>query len=195
MESSLSHYLEKLSELMRATAVTDASGKTLSLDAGAELAARLILDRRRDGGSVFVIGNGGSAAIAGHMQNDLCKCVGVRAMTFNETSLLTALANDHGYATVFERPLKLWGESGDLLIAISSSGRSESICAPARAARGLGIGIITLSGFAPENPLRQMGDVNFYIPTPNYGKVELSHSCLAHFLTDRTSAIANDIHR
>lgn len=132
----------------------------------------------------MLVGNGGSAAIVSHMQNDLCKAVGVRAMVFNEPPLLTALSNDHGYGCVFERPVDLWAESGDLLLAISSSGQSENILRAARSAKARGCQILTLSGFLADNPLRGMGHLNFYAPSQVYGYVELVHSVLAHFLTD-----------
>ena len=132
----------------------------------------------------MLIGNGGSAAIASHMQNDLCKAVGVRAMVFNEPSLLTALSNDHGYGCVFERPTELWADNGDLLLAISSSGQSENILRAVRASVAQGCQVITFSGFGADNPLRRMGHLNFYVPSQVYGYVELVHSTLAHFLTD-----------
>ena len=72
----------------------------------------------------------------------------------------------------------------DLLIAISSSGQSENILRCVRAAQKAGARIVTLSGFAANNPLRALGDVNFYIPSNSYGHVELAHAALSQFLTD-----------
>ena len=119
------------------------------------------------------------------MQNDLCKAVGVRAMVFNEPPLLTALSNDHGYGCVFERPVELWATTDDVLLAISSSGQSENILRAVQADEARGCHVITLSGFRADNPLRQMGDVNFYVPSHVYGYVEVAHMALAHFLTNR----------
>ena len=132
----------------------------------------------------MVIGNGGSAAIASHMQIDLCNAVGVRVMDFNHAPLLTALGNDHGYDCVFERPIELWADPDDLLVAISSSGQSDNIIRAVKAAAVRGCQIITLSGFNPENPLRSLGNVNFYTPSSVYGYVESTHSALSHYLTD-----------
>jgi len=55
----------------------------------------------------------------------------------------------------------------------------------ATAAKANGAKVITLSGFLPENALRQLGDVNFYVPSTDYGSVELTHAALLHYLTDR----------
>ena len=181
---SVTAHFHKLSELLLSTQVTDRHGKALSLDEGANRAVDLILSVRSASGKLMVIGNGGSAAIASHMQNDLCKAVGVRAMVFSEPPLLTALSNDHGYGCVFERPVELWAKAGDLLLAISSSGQSENILRAIRAAVARGCQVITLSGFSADNPLRRLGDVNFYVPSQVYGYVEATHSVLAHFLTD-----------
>lgn len=133
---------------------------------------------------VIIIGNGGSASIASHLQNDLCKGSEIRAMVIHETSLLTALSNDIRYADAYPILVNLWGDSGDLLIAISSSGISENIVQSAMCAKKLNMHVITMSGFLPDNPLRRSGDVNFYIPSSDYGFVELIHGFIAHFLSD-----------
>jgi len=164
--------------------VTDRHGTVLSLNEGVSKAVELILSVGTDSGKVMAIGNGGSAAIASHMQNDLCKTVGLRAMVFSEVPLLTALTNDHGYQCVFERLVELWADAGDLIIAISSSGQSQNIIRAVQAATAQGCRVITLSGFSADNPLRCLGDVNFYIPSLDYGYVESAHAVLTHFLTD-----------
>jgi len=133
---------------------------------------------------VIVIGNGGSAAIASHMQNDLCKACGIRAMVLTETSLLTALSNDLNYNEAYPELVKLWADKGDTLVAISSSGKSENIIKSCRIAKQKGCSVITLSGFSTNNHLRKEGDVNFYIPSMDYGVVELSHSIITHYITD-----------
>ena len=86
---------------------------------------------------VYLIGNGGSYANAAHIANDLLS-VGVRAYTLDAASL-TASGNDHGYDTVFARWLKVVGEPGDLLIALSGSGRSPNILAALNEAKRIGM--------------------------------------------------------
>lgn len=176
----VSHF-RKLSELLTRAQATDQMGSVISLEDAVSRALEMTL---HNGRKIMVIGNGGSAAIASHIHNDLCNSVGLPAMTFNDASQLTALSNDHGYETVFERPVDLWAKAGDLLWAISSSGKSENILKAVRMAKAKGCEIITFSGFQPDNPLRQMGQINFYIASENYGEVEVSHLALGHYLTD-----------
>jgi len=164
--------------------VTEQGGVCLSLDTGVTRAIEILSTVRTNGRKV--IGNGGSAAIAIHMHNDLCKVVGMRALTFTDPSLLTALSNDCEYRTIYEFPLNLWTEPGDLLIVIIRSGRSENILRAAAASTARGCHIVTFSGFDPDNDLRQMGTVNFYVPSNTYGFVEVAHQALGYYLTDAT---------
>ncbi|MGD1083261.1 MAG: SIS domain-containing protein [Verrucomicrobiota bacterium] len=184
MTSTLASYLGELTRLFHAMEVQNAAGEILLLEEGANAALDLLRSTQTNGGKAMVVGNGGSAAIASHTQNDLCKSVGMRALVFTEPPLLTALANDDGYQTAYPSLVRLWAAPGDLLIAISSSGRSENILRSARFARQAGCRIITLSGFAPDNPLRQLGDVNFYVPSLDYGPLEVVHAALAQYFTD-----------
>lgn len=190
-EEALS-YFHRLSELLLSIQSTDGQGAVLSMEEGKTKAVDMILSAGCTSRGVqsaalrkmMLIGNGGSAAIVSHMQNDLCKVVGVRAMVFNEPPLLTAFANDYGYEFAFEHLVALWADPGDLLLAVSSSGQSENILRAVRASRTRQCRVITFSGFSPDNPLRQMGDLNFYVPSQIYGHVELAHSALSHLLTD-----------
>ena len=177
-------YFTALSDLLRSVQATDNRGVLLPLDEGAKRAVNLILSVRAESGKVMLIGNGGSAAIASHMHNDLCKAANVRALVFSEPPLLTALSNDDGYGSVFERPVELWAMPGDVLLAISSSGRSENILRAVRKSTERRCEVITLSGFDADNPLRRMCVINFYVPSRVYGHVEVVHSALAHYLTD-----------
>ena len=178
-------YFDRLAELSRAMVATDDKGVASTLDAAAEGLVKTILSVKKSGGKVMLVANGGSAAIISHMHNDLSKAVGVRAMVFNETPLLTALTNDDGYENAFEQCVDLWAQRNDLLIAISSSGRSANILRAVESAVGLGARVVTMSGFDSDNPLRRMGELNFYVSSHVYGYVELAHSSLTHFLTDR----------
>jgi len=193
VSQNVTAYFHTLNELLLSIQVTDHRGVVLSLDEGVNKATDMLLSVGSTSGKVMVIGNGGSAAIASHMQNDLCKAAGLRAIVFNEPPLLTALSNDHGYGCVFERPVELWSDASDLLIAISSSGQSENILRGVRASAAQGCQIITLSGFKADNPLRAMGHLNFYVPSKVYGYVELVHSALAHFLTDCAATSRKEI--
>ncbi len=185
-------YFKHLADLLLQVQVTDGQGTLLPLDEGASKAVGMILMVKSKSGKVMAIGNGGSASIASHLQNDLCQAVGVRAMVFSQAPQLTALANDYGYEHVYERLVALWADTDDLLVAISSSGQSENILQAVRAASARGCRIITLSGFNPENPLRRLGNLNFYVSSSDYGYVESAHSVITHFLTDAAAEAAKE---
>ena len=184
MEADIVSYFERLGKLLMNVQVTGRDNTVLSLDKAAGEAVEMIQSVKSNSHKIMLIGNGGSAAVASHVQNDLCKAGGVRAMVFTEPPLLTALANDNDYTYAFERLVKLWTDAGDLLIAISSSGQSENILRAVKVSGELGCQIITLSGFNADNPLRRMGHLNFYVASEVYGYVESAHSVLGHFLTD-----------
>lgn len=188
---SLEGYGRELANLIVNTCVTDGDGRKLALAEGATRALGLLREVADRGLKCLLAGNGGSAGVVAHVQNDLCKADGIRAMVFTEQPLLTALANDRGYETVYEFPIRLWASSGDLLIAVSSSGRSENILRAVRAARQKGCSVISLSGFAEDNPLRSLGDLNFHTPSSSYGHVETSHAAILHFLTDQLRSPAD----
>ena len=177
-------YFQKVFECLSGTQVTNYNGKVLTLDEGGEQAAQIIIGLLVTSNKAMVIGNGGSAALASHTHNDLCKALGVPSLVFTEVPLLTAFTNDDGYAVAFEQQVNLWAKLGDLLIAISSSGRSENILRAVKAARRQGSQLLTLSGFSADNPLRSLGDLNFCVPVEDYGYVESAHALLLHFFTD-----------
>jgi D-sedoheptulose 7-phosphate isomerase len=183
MTDTLSRSLEDLAALTRRVACTDAAGGPCSADAGFDAALGLLAARGSAGGAVLWVGNGGSAALASHFAVDVCNA-GIRSTAFNDAALLTCFGNDFGYEQVFSRPLALFAAPGDVLVAISSSGRSPNILAAARTARERGCAVVTLSGFAPDNPLRALGDWNFYVPSSGYGPVETVHAILCHALVD-----------
>jgi len=184
MNTTVPDYVTRLFGLVLSAEATDGAGQSITLDDAVVAVVRLVLEVRGAGRKVLLVGNGGSAAIASHMQNDLCKAARVRAMVFTEPPLLTALTNDDGYETAYETPARLWAEPGDLLVATSSSGRSENILRASDAVLDAGGAVVTLSGFAPDNPLRSKGQVNLYVGSDFYGYVESAHSVLGHCLTD-----------
>jgi D-sedoheptulose 7-phosphate isomerase len=167
---------------------TGPEGGQLLFEEAMRASRDLLLDAKKQGRKVLVIGNGGSAAIASHMQTDLCHSLGIRGLVFNEPPLLTALANDNGYEHAFQRLVDLWADPGDVLVAISSSGRSSNILNACAAARDRGASLITFSGFGADNPLRSQGDLNFYVANATYGPVESAHAVLVHHLTDQVLA-------
>ena len=184
MKKSIKEYFEALKDIFNEVIATDIYGKTYEFDAAIEAAIRMIIDRSASGGKLIFIGNGASASISSHMAVDFWKNAGIKAVCFNDSSLLTCISNDYGYKHVFEKPIEMFAGSSDVLIAISSSGKSENILLGVKTAREKGIKAITLSGFAKDNPLRKLGDINFYVPISQYGHVEITHLTLCHCLVD-----------
>ena len=129
----------------------------------------------RKGRKLIFVGNGGSAAIASHVAVDLTKAGGVRAINFNEADLLTCFSNDYGYENWVEQALGFYADKGDLVILISSSGKSKNILLGAAKAQKMGLDVITFSGFKENNPLRKMGSLNFWVNSKSYNFVEMAH--------------------
>jgi D-sedoheptulose 7-phosphate isomerase len=177
-------YFTVLSEYLTETAVTSASGEALEL---AEAVNRIIAQARRThaaGNKLIFVGNGGSAAIASHMATDYSKNGDIRSLALNDSSMLTCLGNDLGYERIFAKQIELHARPDDLVIAISSSGRSPNILNAVKAARAAKCEVVTFSGFAPDNPLRSLGDINFYVASDRYGFVEIGHLTICHAILD-----------
>jgi D-sedoheptulose 7-phosphate isomerase len=177
-------YFETLARLMREVEVTDRAGAPLPLDEAFERVTGAAHRAHDAGNTILFIGNGGSAGIAGHLAIDFSKNGGLRSLAFNDPSALTCLGNDLGYHNVFAKQLEFHARAGDLLVAISSSGRSPNILAAVATARERKLGVVTFSGFDADNDLRRSGDVNFYVGARQYGFVEVTHLSLCHALLD-----------
>ena len=177
-------YLLTLGECL-STPIATERGVILPLDRAMDTWANHVAHIRAVQRVIHLIGNGGSAAVVAHAQNDLVKAAGVRAHCYQDVPLLTAFANDHGYEKGYTDALAIWLEYDDMLIAVSSSGASPNMLHAARRATEASAVLVTLTGFEPTNPLRQLGDLNFYVPSSDYGHVEITHQALLHCLTDR----------
>lgn len=177
-------YFERLGALYRSIEVTHLAGASLSLGEAVDHMVQKALETHRQNHKLIFIGNGGSATIASHMAIDYWKNGGIRATTFNDPALLTCLGNDYGYEQVFQKPLEMFAQPSDLLIAISSSGSSPNILNGVKMARQKDCAVITLSGFTSDNPLRVLGDLNFYVPSRAYGFVEMTHLAICHAALD-----------
>mgnify|MGYP001259604185 CR=1 FL=1 len=138
-------------------------------------AASMLKDVRRRKNKVIFAGNGASATIASHCALDFTKQAGIRSVCFNDAALLTAYGNDYGYEWWVEKALKHYADPGDLVVLLSSSGKSKNILHAAVCARKRRLKVITLSGFAPNNPLRALGHVNLWADSRAYNAVETAH--------------------
>ena len=177
-------YFSDLKTCLDGFEVRDDKDRLLDQDKGLQQVIDWVLELKKRRAKVIFVGNGGSAAIASHQAVDLWKNGGIRAVAFNDASLLTCVSNDFSYAEVFEKPVAMFADTADLLIAISSSGKSPNILKAVEKAKSLGCRVVTFSGFKSDNPLRRLGHLNFYIPSESYGMVETAHATLCHYVTD-----------
>ena len=151
-----------------------------------------LMRAKANGKKIMFIGNGGSATVAGHMAEDFSKVGGIRSMAFNDAPLLTCLGNDYSFEQIFEKAIEIYGDPGDILFAVSSSGKSKNILNGVEAARRKSVEIVTLSGFDSENPLSKAGDINIHTPSRSYGIVENAHSAIIHYFLDYISGKLTD---
>lgn len=184
MNKNIIKYFNILKNVYAKVVVTSSKGDICSLQRGIEMALGIIDKQVKAGGKLIFIGNGASASISSHMATDFWKNAGIKAISFNDSSLLTCVSNDYGFKYVFEKPIEMFAQPGDVLIAISSSGKSENILRGVSAASKKKLKIFTLSGFRKDNPLRRLGVLNFYVPEMDYGFVETAHSGICHCLVD-----------
>jgi len=166
--------------------LTDICNKVRDVDTSVlDAATNLVLNTKRQGGKFFIAGNGGSASIASHVAVDMTKNTGIQAHTFNEASLVTGFANDYGYERWLEMALEFYASENDILVLISSSGRSANMINAARKAKQMGLKLITFTGFTSDNPLRTMGDINFWVDSRIYNIVEMTHHIWVLAMVDK----------
>lgn len=178
------NYFQNLGLIFDKISVTSENQKSTPLNEALEYLIQKAVSTHQKGKKIIFIGNGGSSAIASHMAIDYWKNGGLRAITFNDPAQITCLSNDYGYEHVFSKPIQMFAESGDLMFAISSSGKSPNILNAVHAGKAKGCEIITLSGFSPDNPLKKLGSINFYVPSDSYGYVEITHLVICHAIVD-----------
>lgn len=139
---------------------------------------------------IFFLGNGGSAAIASHQAIDWQKNGGFATFGPGDTAMMSGYSNDYGFEHVYAEQIERHGQLGDVLFAISATGMSDNILRAADIARAKRINVVTLSGFGEGNFLRTKGGINFYVPSNQYGIVELAHHAILHSILDEV--IANE---
>ena len=177
-------HVADIGNLLAAMACTAREGRELAPDAGFAEWKRAAEACRTGRRAIYLIGNGASASMASHFAADLAKNAHLHTEVFSDLSLVTAIANDMGYEHVFSEPLSRRAQAGDMLVAISSSGRSPNVLAAVKVAREHRLTVVTLSGMQADNPLRAAGDLNFYVPAKSYGYAETCHSSILHHWMD-----------
>jgi D-sedoheptulose 7-phosphate isomerase len=152
-------------------------------------AARVIVESLRHGGKVLICGNGGSAAdsqhFAGEFINVLLKSRPRPAMAAisltTDTSVLTAIGNDFGFSSIFERQIAALGKPGDVIIGISTSGNSENVIRAVQHASREKLRTIVLTG-AGGGQLKSIADVSICVPTKDVQQIQECHLAIEHIL-------------
>jgi D-sedoheptulose 7-phosphate isomerase len=154
-------------------------------------ASELIAAALRDGRKVLLCGNGGSAADCQHIAAEFVSVLDQRhprpalpaiALT-TDTSFLTANANDFGFENVFSRQIEALGGAGDVLVAISTSGRSPNVLAALRRARERKLKTIGLSGRSG-GAMNDLGDVMIRVPSESTQHIQEAHITVGHLLVE-----------
>jgi D-sedoheptulose 7-phosphate isomerase len=152
---------------------------------------------RKNSKTIFIAGNGGSATTASHFATDigigsLTRASPVRAISLCDNSaVLTAIANDIDYSSVFEQQLQLLGTKDDLLLVISASGNSINLIKAVEMANAMGIESYSLTGFDGGKLKEITQGRNIHIETPKgtYGLVEDAHLAICHVITECVRSI------
>lgn len=158
-----------------------------ALQAALVKAVNCCVNALKSGGKLMFAGNGGSAAEAQHFSAEMVgrflterKPLASVALS-TDTSALTAIGNDYGYDQVFSRQVEALGRSGDVLIVLSTSGRSKNILAAMRAAAALGVATIAFTGREPRE-IGALADVVLNVPSSHTPQIQEGHLILGHLL-------------
>jgi len=159
-----------------------------------ERAGQLICSALRAGHKILLCGNGGSAADAQHLAAELVgryedqrRAWPAIALT-TDTSTLTAVSNDYGFEQVFARQVEALAVAGDVLVAISTSGKSRNVIKAAEVARALGCRTIALLGLEGE-PLASLCDVAVSVPSERTARVQEVHITIGHLWCEMVDRI------
>lgn len=150
-------------------------------------ASGLLADSFKNGGTLLICGNGGSAADAQHIATELvvrmgAERPGIRAIALTtDTSILTATSNDYSFERVFARQVEVMGNPGDALLAISTSGNSPNIIAAAKIAHDRGMKVVVYTGYSG-GELAKHGDVAIKIPSHDTQRVQEGHLTVGHII-------------
>lgn len=151
-------------------------------------AVKILRDVKKNDTAVYILGNGGSAATAGHFANDLVKMCGIRAFSVSSMiPLIMAYANDFSYQDVFAEPLRIFLKPGDVVVAISCSGTSPNVLYGIHFAKNYPASLIksiALTGDNPESPLAKLDpDVLINVPFRDIMVQEDCHMVICHAIS------------
>tara|TARA_R110000824_G_scaffold39916_1_gene120096 strand:- start:237 stop:818 length:582 start_codon:yes stop_codon:yes gene_type:complete len=144
---------------------------------------QLFESTHKSGNKIIFVGNGGSAAMASHCSVDLSKNAGIRSINFNEADLITCLANDRGFENWVTEALMLYADKGDVVVLISSSGKSDNMINAAKYCNQNSLTLVTITGMDKRNPLKSQNDkgsytdsdLNLWVNSKAYNLIEMVH--------------------
>ena len=145
--------------------------------------AKLIVNAEKMGNKVIIVGNGGSASIASHVTVDFINAAKIKAINFNESSIITCFANDYGYDQVFERQIEANAVKGDVLFGISTSGNSPNVLNAMKRAKKMGCKTIGLTG-KDGGKLIDLCDISIIVPSNNTPRIQEAHITIIHIICD-----------
>ena len=143
--------------------------------------ASLIQQTHLKGRKLFIVGNGGSAAMASHLTVDFLKSAKIRAMNFNEADLITCFSNDYGYEHWVEKAVEFYGDKGDVFIGYSTSGQSPNVLLGFEEAQQRNIKTIGLTG-KRDGAMRELCDYLIEVPSLETAKIQEGHLVLGHII-------------
>lgn len=193
LSATIHSVIQRFSVVIENTCITTKSYGVIAVDSGMRAIISILDQCREKSGVVYIVGNGGSAAIASHAAIDFINMDKMRAISMLDPAVTTCISNDYGYEYVYSKQLVQFLKKEDVLIAISSSGKSQNIINAVSTAESIGSKAITLSGFSENNPLRQTGDYNIWLNSNNYGQVEIGHAFILHYITDQLHHLLSEI--
>lgn len=177
-------YINELIHTLERTEIYIEDNIVLGYATGMQTLVECFTRHKKADTQIFFIGNGGSSAIASHMTADFMKNGGMKTYSLYDNAVTTCMGNDYGYEYVFSRPLEFFGQEGDLLVAVSSSGNSQNIVNAINTANAKNMETITFTGFKKDNKSRQLGTINVYVPSEKYGIVESIHNLMLQQVVD-----------
>ena len=160
-----------------------------------ERSGQIICEALASGRKILLCGNGGSAADAQHIAAELVGCYEKQRRSWpaialtTDTSALTAVSNDLGYEQVFARQVLGLAQAGDVLVAISTSGKSKNVLRAAEQARESGCKIIALTG-ATSDPLRSLCDISVAVPSTRTSRVQEAHITIGHLWCEMVDQVS-----
>jgi len=162
--------------------------------------SRLIADTMNNGSKLLLFGNGGSACDASHIAAEFINRFQRERPAFpaialnTDMAVITSIANDYDYSTIFERQLKALAQEGDVVIAISTSGTSPNVIKAVETATRKGLKVVALTG-AKGDKLASISDYVFAVPSNDTPRVQETHITLGHVLCQMVEEILFESHR